>query len=727
MMKTLFLAAALLAPVAAQDGGYAAAAEKKSPVMKVITLIQEMKTQVEKDAKADLETYDKYMCWCKTNDKEKTQAIADAEASIEELEAFLEEGSATKGQLKTEISQLEQDISDDTLALSTATANREKDNAAFTATEADLSETISLLKEAVQVLDKVQLVQKSGEKPSKALMMKAQSTSEALIQMHKSHGLHNRYPHFASVMQRDFFDMLGALGEEQGAFLPKRKAGSFAQASLLPFEKTEEQVGKEANPNDLEGAAAGSKSYNSRSGGIFGLLSEMSEEMQRDLKEATATENAAEAAFQGLKAAKEGEIAAATAAKEAKEAQLADLTDKCAKASADLEATKAALAADTEFLGSMKESCANEDSEYAKRAKVRGEEAVALTETLKILRSDDARDTFGRTIGQSFLQVSSSSSTEVAARQDRAADRAMKMIAKIAKKHRNWSLVALAVTVRLDAFEKVKAAMDKMLAELEKQQKEEYAKWTQCKKEIDLTEDEIKVKDRTKSDLEEKHQSLVGAIETLQTEISELQKDEADMEIALKQAGEQRKAENQVYKQSVMDQRAAINILNKALARMKMFYESSLIQQPGMASTAEPAKGKAFEKSAGAGGVLTLLQMVIKEAEAEEVQLDADEQEAQTAYGTFVKDTSASIEADRKAIEEKNDALATTETEKSETEEAITANGAELGKLSDLLKAHHVNCDYVIKYFDLRQQARKEEMDSIKDAKAILSGADFGK
>ena len=35
---------------------------------------------------------------------------------------------------------------------------------------------------------------------------------------------------------------------------------------------------------------------------------------------------------------------------------------------------------------------------------------------------------------------------------------------------------------------------------------EEYAKWTQCKKEIDLTEDEIKVKDRTKSDLEEKHQ-----------------------------------------------------------------------------------------------------------------------------------------------------------------------------------------------------------------------------
>ena len=62
--------------------------------------------------------------------------------------------------------------------------------------------------------------------------------------MHKARG--NRFPHFSNVMQRDLFDMLGSLGEEEGAFLPKRKAGSFVQASLLPHEKTEEQMGKEA-------------------------------------------------------------------------------------------------------------------------------------------------------------------------------------------------------------------------------------------------------------------------------------------------------------------------------------------------------------------------------------------------------------------------------------------------------------------------------------------------
>jgi len=710
-MKSFVLLFALLAPAAAQLDGM-------SPIKKVVTLIEEMKTQVEKDAKDDLEAYDKYQCWCATNDKEKTQAISDAEAKIEELTAFLESGAATMGQLKTEISQLETDIAEDTDALATATANREKENAAFLATEADLSETSGLLKEAVATLDKVQFMQTTGQKIDRALAMKAQATSQALIQLHKSHGIHGRFP---SVMQRDLFDMLGSLGEEEGAFLPKRKAGSFAQASLLPHEKTEEQMGKEANPNELEGGAAGAKSYNSRSGGIFGLLSEMSEETDRDLAEARQTEKAAEEAFQGLKAAKEGEIAAATQSKDSKQAELAELTDKCAKAKADLEATQGALAADTEFLGNMKESCANEDSEYKKRSEIRSEEIVALTETLKILRSDDARDTFGKTIA--FLQTSAS--TELAARQDRASDRAMKAIAKVAKKHKNWSLISLAVRVRLDGFTKVKAAMDKMLAELQKQQQEEYAKFEQCNKDIDAAEDEIKVKTRTKSDLEEKLLQETNAIATLTQEIADLQKEELDMKVSLKQAGEERKAQNGVYKQSVMDQRTAINILNKALARMKEFY--GFIQQPGSASSPEPAKGKAYGKSAGAGGVVLILETIIKEATTEEQELDADENKAQADYATLVKDTAASIEAARTAIEEKTAALAETETDKSETQEALLANGVELEKLADLLHNQHVNCDYVIKYFDLRQTARKEEMDSIKDAKAILSGADFGK
>mmetsp|Transcript_23137 Transcript_23137/g.65776 ORF Transcript_23137/g.65776 Transcript_23137/m.65776 type:complete len:110 (+) Transcript_23137:2-331(+) len=105
--------------------------------------------------------------------------------------------------------------------------------------------------------------------------------------------------------------------------------------------------------------------------------------------------------------------------------------------------------------------------------------------------------------------------------------------------------------------------------------------------------------------------------------------------------------------------------------------------------------------------------------------MEVDEQHSQALYGDFVKSTTASIEADRAAIAEKTAQVASAEGAKSETEASQLANAEELAKLGDLLKAQHVDCDFLLKYFDVRQKARAEEMDAITDAKAVLSGADF--
>merc|ERR1740138_1481142 len=121
--------------------------------------------------------------------------------------------------------------------------------------------------------------------------------------------------------------------------------------------------------------------------------------------------------------------------------------------------------------------------------------------------------------------------------------------------------------------------MDKMTVQLKKQQKEEYDKHEFCKKEIDETEDLLKVHTLTKGDLDEKHLALTDKILSLKKDIDTLKKEVADMEVSLKEAGEQRKAENALYQQSVMDQRAAVNILNKALERLKMFYAKDALVQ----------------------------------------------------------------------------------------------------------------------------------------------------
>jgi predicted RNase H-like nuclease (RuvC/YqgF family) len=79
------------------------ASAKNRPVSKVITLLKDMLAQLEKEAEEDEEIYDQLACWCETNDKEKTKAVADAQARITDLTTKIEEMTATGARLNTEI------------------------------------------------------------------------------------------------------------------------------------------------------------------------------------------------------------------------------------------------------------------------------------------------------------------------------------------------------------------------------------------------------------------------------------------------------------------------------------------------------------------------------------------------------------------------------------------------------------------------------------------------
>merc|ERR1719456_2174016 len=92
--------------------------------------------------------------------------------------------------------------------------------------------------------------------------------------------------------------------------------------------------------------------------------------------------------------------------------------------------------------------------------------------------------------------------------------KAMQRILMMSKKQKNWQLASLAVRVKLDSFTKVKAAMDKMVAELQAQQKAEYAKWETCKKDIDTTEDNIWNGKVEKRDLAAKHKEITNILKT---------------------------------------------------------------------------------------------------------------------------------------------------------------------------------------------------------------------
>merc|ERR1719313_1515758 len=120
-----------------------------------------------------------------------------------------------------------------------------------------------------------------------------------------------------------------------------------------------------------------------------------------------------------------------------------------------------------------------------------------------------------------------------------------------------------------------------------------------------------------------------------------------------------------------------------------------------------------------------MLKSIIDEAKALEAEAVQAEEDAQKAYEGFVKETNASIEEKSKEIVNKSDEKAKAEADKTQAEEDKENVILELEQLSNEKADLHKSCDFVMKNFEARQTARDEEIEALKQAKAILSGAKF--
>merc|ERR1719389_1221114 len=139
---------------------------------------------------------------------------------------------------------------------------------------------------------------------------------------------------------------------------------------------------------------------------IFGVLKQMKEGFETNLGASQAEEMKAQAEYEGVKAGKEKEIAAGQSQIDTKTGLLADTDEKNALSKKQLAETQATLAADTEFLGKLKEQCKLFNEEYAERTATRQLEMTAVSKALVFLSSDEAQDLVSRTF--SFIQKSSS-------------------------------------------------------------------------------------------------------------------------------------------------------------------------------------------------------------------------------------------------------------------------------------------------------------------------------
>merc|ERR1719238_1691 len=205
----------------------------------------------------------------------------------------------------------------------------------------------------------------------------------------------------------------------------------------------------------------------------------------------------------------------------------------------------------------------------------------------------------------------------------------------------------------------VKALIDKMVAELKTQQVDEVEHRDWCIEEFNTNKRETAAAYDEKEKLSATVADNTKMIETLTKDLDTSKAAVAEMMKQMKRASETREAENADFQTTVNDHRVMSMILTKALDRMKQVYALIQQQKPGAPHIQTsgthtdpgngPAKFKKYDQNAGGGRVVKMLEEILADTNKVEDQAIASEQDSQTAYENFMKDSNKMITHEQKS------------------------------------------------------------------------------
>jgi len=614
------------------------------------------------------------------------KSVADAMEKIPQLESDIKEAEATESQLVADLAAHQSDRSGAKEDIAKATGIREKEATAF-------------LKESTE--DK--------------------SNLDALIKA------------------------LGAIEKGMSsAFLQTNSAGKLRQLSLT---QDMSNADRDLLSSFLMGGAK--QGYSPASGEIVGILKQMQDTMEKDLAETITAEDGAKSDFEGLVAAKEKMIASATQAIEEKTKRSGETAVQIINLKEDLEDTSESLSEDQKFMADLGATCAQKEKDWAVICKTRQEELIAIADTIKILNDDDAQELFKKSIpsaSASFLQV------EVTAKQVRV--RALKALSS-ASKNVNMDLILLALHGKKVSFDKVIVMIKDMVALLKKEGVDDENKKTYCEGQFDFADDKKKELELSISDLEKDIEETTDAIVTLTAEIAAFQDGIIKLDREVATATMQRKDEHAEFEGMMASNAAVIQIIGVAKNRLQKFYNPKLYKAPPKKELTEEerieqnmggasflqvlskvrdvdapapppeAPGAFKKKGAESGGVMAMMDMMKAEVEKETQEAEFADKDAQGEYEAMVKDAATKRAADSKSIAEKEGVKAEMEVELVKSKDTKKVTTDELMATKQYISELHADCDWLLEKFDIRKEARANEIDALNKAVAVLSGADY--
>jgi septal ring factor EnvC (AmiA/AmiB activator) len=711
MMKSLVLLFVLAMPC---DGLLSRQGQRLklnvNPIRRVVTMMQAMQKKIEAEGEKEAELFEKFMCYCKTGKGSLSTSIEAATAAIDALKSTVEETDSVLKQTKADLKTAQDNRAEAKASVAKATGIREKEAQAFAKESGEMKTNIKAMLKATAAVEK-------------------------------------------------------GMG---GAFLQTSAASVLKRLSIsMDISNTDREV-LTAFLTETHG-----EDYAPASGEITGILKQMTDTMESDLASVIKEEKATIADFEALSEAKTKEIDVLTKAIETKTAQIGELGVKLVTAKEDLEDTKKSLGEDTIFMADLEKNCKTKEKESEMSQKLRAEELLAIADTIKILNDDDALELFKKTLPTpSLLQITTSSKT--------VRENALQVIERSRhSKHGDFrlNLISLALRGKKVSFTKVLAKIDEMVTLLKKEQQDDDAKKEYCEMIIDKTEDEIKELELSVSDLTKSIADSKEGIAALADEIAALEDGIATLDKQVKDATEQRKAEHAESVEVITSDNAAKELLEIAKNRLNKFYNPKMYKAPPkrelseeeriavnmggtLAPTAAPGgiagtgvgaftqeelsfaqvslrsrkaapppppetAGAYTKKGEASTGVIQMMDLMIADLDKEVTETEVEEKEAQKEYEEFIKDSANKRASDAKSISDK-------EAAKTELEATLLKHQDEKKKTSKLammkhefLADVHGDCDWLLKNFDMRKEARAGELDSLSKASAVLSGADY--
>jgi len=667
-----------------------------NPIRKVVKLLQNMQKEISHEGEKEKELFDKFMCYCSGSDQELKAGAANAKAQIASLTARLKSETSEKTQLAQELVAHANDRSGATKDLEESAALRKKDAGEHASAAGDLRANIAAMGNAIPALQKG-------------------LGASALMQMPGSDRLASLLDTFPFQDAQDRRHLL-AFVQQNGDYVPQ-------------------------------------------SGQIVGILKNMKDTMEGNLKDALGEEDQSVKSFADLKASKEQEIALATEAIASKTKRSGELAVSLASGQDDVEDTTEELANTQKFLNELGAQCASKQAEWDARQKVRQEEVTAIGEAIGILNDDDALDVFKKAIPSALVQSNSVGFLQQRAGKAQKLQQVQALLSKEARADKSTSLKLLLFTVNSKVrllqkgaaqsgnFDEVVKMIDDMMALLKKNQADDEKQKDWCGEEFHSSAGEEASAKRKLEKASAEIEELSDAIVATQQEIERLGESIKELDKTVAEATEQRKEEHSEYASHIQMTNAALGLVEKAKNRMNKFYNPTVYKAPptttvspspygfvqleasrhSLRRVAPPEAPETFsgdyQKSGKSGGVVALMKMICKELELDMQDATHDEKAAQKDYTELMNDSSTSRSQDAKSITDKEAAKAGLNTKLTNMNEMKRSTQEELSLVQKYIGTLHAQCDFITGNFDERKEARTTEIDSLQSAKAMLSGA----